>query len=152
MGVTKTETRELLMQRDSSLASAGKPVRSSVMPGGDSHRALMVAYFFPPLGGSGVYRALKFCKYLPAWGWKPLILCAHDPHYELRDESLLQDIPPGTAVYRLYSDILWHTRLCNWLDKQRLVWRLSLPIRNKFAFPDDKMGWAQRAYRQGLDI
>jgi len=37
---------------------------------------LLIFYYFPPAGGSGVQRGLKFAKYLPEFGFRPVILCA----------------------------------------------------------------------------
>lgn len=53
-------------------------------------RVLMVAYYFPPLGGIGSIRAMKFARYLPEWGWNPTILApAGSP--QRRDDSLVFD-------------------------------------------------------------
>jgi hypothetical protein len=53
-------------------------------------RVLMIAYYFPPLGGIGSIRAAKFAQYLPAWGWSPTIVTpANAPHPE--DPSLEHD-------------------------------------------------------------
>ncbi|MBI4492006.1 MAG: hypothetical protein HY690_04365, partial [Chloroflexi bacterium] len=35
---------------------------------------LFVAHSFPPVGGSGALRALKFTRYLPSFGWRPVVL------------------------------------------------------------------------------
>ena len=42
-------------------------------------RVLVIAFIYPPLGGSGVQRTLKFCKYLPEFGWQPYVVCGDDP-------------------------------------------------------------------------
>jgi len=85
--------------------------------------ALFVSYFFPPLGGPGVYRPLKFCKYLPAWGWDTVVVSAQALQLSIHDDSLIKEIPPQTCVYRLKSEIPWHTIACEWLGHQRLGWR-----------------------------
>jgi glycosyltransferase involved in cell wall biosynthesis len=61
-------------------------------------RLMLVAYAFPPVGGVGVQRALKFVKYLPKHGWKTTVLTAANPSAPLRDEKLCDDIPRGTNI------------------------------------------------------
>ncbi len=64
---------------------------------------LIVAYDFPPLRTSGVYRPLKFAKYLPDFGWRPIILTVSNYAGEQMDESLLEDLPGSAKIYRAYS-------------------------------------------------
>ena len=67
-------------------------------------KVLMIAYAFPPMGGSGVQRTLKFAKYLPDFGWEPIILTASQALMEQQGEtdySLLDDIPAAAAVHRI---------------------------------------------------
>ena len=63
-------------------------------------RLLVVAFFFPPAGGGGVQRTLKFCKYLPESGIDVHVLAPDDPKWLVRDEGLLEAIPPETTVHR----------------------------------------------------
>ncbi len=65
-------------------------------------KVLFIAYFFPPLGGSGVQRSLKFVKYLPRFGWEPTVLTQSGSGY-IRDETLLEEIPPGIHIQRAFS-------------------------------------------------
>jgi glycosyltransferase involved in cell wall biosynthesis len=69
--------------------------------------ALMITYYFPPLGGSGVQRSAKFVKYLPHEGWKPVVLTVR-PNWRNSleqglDHSLLADIPEQVEVIRSRS-------------------------------------------------
>nr|HDO80708.1 hypothetical protein [Candidatus Bathyarchaeota archaeon] len=68
-------------------------------------KVLIVSYEFPPLGGIGVQRVLKFVKYLPQYGWQPVVLTPKSPQYwvNLIDESLLSEIPKEAKVYRTFS-------------------------------------------------
>ena len=61
---------------------------------------LMIAYQFPPMGGSGVQRTTKFVKYLPDFGWNPVVLTRSIDRMKLRDNSLLSEIPDGTRIIR----------------------------------------------------
>lgn len=63
-------------------------------------KALIVTYYWPPSGGSGVQRWLKFVKYLPAFGCKPYIFTPANPSFAVRDESLQGDVPPDAEVIR----------------------------------------------------
>src|SRR5262245_46696232 len=68
---------------------------------GDSKRALMVAYHFPPEGtSSGVLRTLKFCKYLPAYGWTPHVLTLRERAYPVTDNRLLAQVPANAVIHR----------------------------------------------------
>ncbi len=60
-----------------------------------ARRVLMVAYFFPPMGDGGVFRSLKLARYLPEFGWEPVVLCGEAADYWVRDESLLAELPSG---------------------------------------------------------
>ncbi len=63
----------------------------------------MIAYYFPPAGVSGIYRTIRFLKYLPACGWRPVILTLRPDAYEAgepRDDSLLEQLPLDTITIR----------------------------------------------------
>jgi len=68
-------------------------------------KVLMITYFFPPLGGSGVQRTLKFAKYLGEFGWQPVVLTKKQKQqwYKAYDETLAAEIPPHLEVFRAYS-------------------------------------------------
>ncbi len=55
---------------------------------------LVIAYYFPPMGLSGVQRTMKFVKYLPEFGWRPIVLTAGETPYYAHDESLLDELAP----------------------------------------------------------
>ncbi|MFZ1682766.1 MAG: glycosyltransferase [Candidatus Zixiibacteriota bacterium] len=64
---------------------------------------LIVAYDFPPRSTSGVYRPLKFAKYLPEFGWRPVILTVSNYPHDIIDETLVAELPECAAVYRAHS-------------------------------------------------
>ena len=67
-----------------------------------SLRLLLITYYWPPSGGAGVQRCLKFARHLPHFGIEPTVLTV-DPAqaaYPVRDESLVHDVPPGLRVIR----------------------------------------------------
>ena len=66
-------------------------------------RVLMAAYYFPPLSGSGVFRSLKFAKYLPQFGWQPTVISTDRPPnvWKFEDESQTEEIPADIEVVRI---------------------------------------------------
>ena len=102
-------------------------------------RVLIVAYHFPPqAGSSGLLRSLKFCRYLPEFGWSPTVLTIHPRAYERTDSSQMGEIPADVSVIRAFG-----------LDSQR---HLSLGGRylNASALPDRWVTWLGGAIPEGL--
>jgi len=63
-------------------------------------KVLIISYYWPPSGGSGVQRWLKFTKYLPKNNWQPIIYTPENPYFEVKDEALLKDIPSKIDVWK----------------------------------------------------
>lgn len=63
-------------------------------------RVLIITYYWPPSGGSGVQRWLKFAKYLPEFGWQPVIYTPENPDFAIQDLSLVKDIPANCEVIK----------------------------------------------------
>jgi hypothetical protein len=53
---------------------------------------LVITYYWPPSGGPGVQRVLKFCKYLPEFGWEPIVLTVKDGDFPIADDSHTHEI------------------------------------------------------------
>ena len=64
-------------------------------------RVLLIAFYFPPAGGGGVQRALKFCRYLPEFGVDVDVLAPDDPKWVAVDTPLMDEIPEATVVHRV---------------------------------------------------
>jgi len=62
-------------------------------------KVLIIAYYFPPMGFSGVQRTVKFAKYLREFGWEPVILTTNPPDFYAFDETLEKDVQDLT-IYR----------------------------------------------------
>ena len=77
-------------------------------------RVLIISYYWPPTGGSGVQRWVKFAKYLPSEGWQPVIYTPENPEQLAVDESLAAEVPEAAEVvktriiepYELYKKLL----------------------------------------------
>lgn len=63
-------------------------------------RVLVITYYWPPAGGSGVQRWVKFCKFLPSEGWQPVIYTPLNPEISSVDETLLAEIPAEAEVVK----------------------------------------------------
>jgi len=130
-------------------------------------KVLIITYYWPPAGGAGVQRALKFAKYLPEFGWEPVILTVENPDSPVDDTSLLNDIPKGIKVYKtkslepfeLYKKFIGKksdSKIPNdvLLNKKNLSLkdRLAQWIRLNLFIPDAKIGWKKYAVKKGLEI
>ena len=77
-------------------------------------RVLIISYYWPPTGGSGVQRWVKFAKYLPSEGWQPVVYTPENPEQLAVDASLEADIPAEAEIikthitepYELYKKFL----------------------------------------------
>ena len=61
-------------------------------------KVLIITYYWPPSGGIGVLRCLKFAKYLTSFGWEPIIFTAENAHYPSFDYTNVSDIPADLTV------------------------------------------------------
>ncbi len=110
----------------------------------------MIAYYFPPIGGSGSLRPLKLAKYLPLFGWRPVILTVKNPDwYYADDPDLLTELPDEARVVR--SRMIrsaWLYRVLN-----PLRWgRMDRIIRRFLVHPDDQIGWLPFAYSSVMGL
>lgn len=63
-----------------------------------TRRVLFISYQFPPVGGAGVQRPVKFIKYLPEFGWEATVLTVANPSVPVYDESLLKELPSDLRI------------------------------------------------------
>jgi glycosyltransferase involved in cell wall biosynthesis len=118
-------------------------------------RLLVVAYYFPPMGLSGVQRIARFVKYLPEFGWRPEVLTVDPAGYFAYDASLLDELTArGIPIHRTGS--LDPTRL---FGRRRVVRLPDEPTRRRFSawshwlfVPDNKIGWMPAALRRGRQL
>jgi len=118
---------------------------------------LIIAYYFPPSGGPGVQRVLKHIKYLPQFGWNPIIYTVKDAQYPAYDYSLVDELPKDIMVYRskIFEPYNFYRKIVgiknsdpvdvNIIKKvgQKLTWKekFSEFIRATFFIPDARMFW-----------
>ena len=122
------------------LARPIKPlIAKSLVPSEKS--VLIVAYHFPPhAGSSGFLRSVKFARYLPDYGWKPMILTTSPGAYERLDYGPLKDVPVCVPIHRAPA-----------LDTKR-----HLSVRGRYprmiALPDRWVSWTLTAVPAGLRV
>jgi len=102
-------------------------------------KVLMIAFHFPPqTGSSGQLRTLKYCRYLPEFGWDAFVLVPHPRAYDKLDEKSVDRIPKNTRVIRSFA-----------LDAKRHLSVLGRYPRY-LALPDRWIGWVLGAVPAGL--
>ena len=120
-----------------------------------TRRVLVFAYYFPPMGLSGVQRTAKFLKYLPRYGWESTVVTCRPHGYFAYDDSLLREVEEaGITIHRTAS---WDpTRLFGkraTVGMPRESVRKGLSALSQWVFvPDNKVGWMRPALGQALDI
>ena len=139
-------------------------------------RVLIIAYYWPPAGGSGVQRWVKFSKYLPSQGWQPVVYTPLNPEITSVDETLLADIPAEAEViktrivepysaYRMIMGSKQSTDMKTLMNDGKtaatggevnpinndgrlsLKKRLSLFIRGNFFIPDPRVWWVRSSVK-----
>ena len=118
-------------------------------------RVLIITYYWPPSGGSGVQRWLKFVKYLREFGYEPVVYTPANPEFMDFDHSLAKEIPEGTevikrAIFEPYSLYKFITGKRGERLKPGFIGKtggLSLFIRSNFFVPDPKRFWIKPSVR-----
>lgn len=119
-------------------------------------RVLVITYYWPPAGGSGVQRWVKFSKYLPSCGWQPVIYTPQNPEMQSVDYTLEADIPPEvqvvkrpiTEIYSIYRKLTGKAASqsqVNMVNAGKKSWkqRLMMAIRGRFFVPDPRVSWVK---------
>lgn len=125
-------------------------------------KVLIITYYWPPAGGGGVQRWLKFVKYLPEFGWQPIVVAPENAEYPLIDDSLSKDIPEGIEVikvpiwepYHLFKVITGKKREekvnTGFLfddRKKGFIEKLSLWLRGNLLIPDPRVFWVRSVFK-----
>lgn len=121
-------------------------------------RVLVIAYYWPPSGGSGVQRWVKFVKYLPAQGWQPVVFAPQNADYPSLDPSFQAEVPASVEVLRgpIWEPYAAYRKLTGAkstevteISSGKKTWkqRLSLWIRANLFVPDPRVGWVRPSVR-----
>ncbi len=130
-------------------------------------KALFITYYWPPAGGPGVQRVLKFVKYLPEFGWKPIVLTVKDGDYSAVDNSLINEIPENCKIYKtrtlepfnLYKkftgqkeDSKISTNVLIARENESIKKKLARWVRFNMFIPDARVGWIPFLIYNGMKI
>jgi glycosyltransferase involved in cell wall biosynthesis len=127
-------------------------------------KVLIITYYWPPSGGAGVQRWLKFSKYLPEFGWQPVILTV-DPEYAaypVTDLSLVTDLPETVQVhktpsinyfsfYKKNKSNIPSAGFANNLDNT-FKGKFLRFVRGNFFLPDPRKGWNNYAFKKACGL
>ncbi len=120
-------------------------------------KVILITYYWPPAGGPGVQRWLKFVKYLPEFNIDPVVFVPENPNYPIVDESLLSEVPVDVTIikhpikepYKLAS--LFSKKKSKTISKgiitdakkQSLIEKILLFVRGNFFIPDARVAWVK---------
>lgn len=117
-------------------------------------KVLIITYYWPPAGGPGVQRWLKFVKYLPEFDVEPVVYIPENPHYPIQDTSLMEEVPEGISIYK--QKVFEPYRLAGLLSPKKtkrissgiiktkdpsVLEKAMLWIRGNFFIPDARKYW-----------
>ncbi len=121
-----------------------------------TNKILIITYYWPPAGGPGVQRWLKFVKYLPDFGWKPTVFIPENPSYPIVDETLAKEVSADLEIIRTK---IWEPyQLAEFFGKdnkkfkagqfdvgKNQSWKskLSIWVRGNFFIPDARVFWVK---------
>ncbi len=106
-------------------------------------KVLIIANQFPPMGGSGVQRSVKFVKHLRSFGYEPVVFTREVGNMPLKDETLLNDVPKGVKIYRTKP---WE------LPEMKGIFRIPGKVLGKFIIPDTARFWMEFSKKKALDV
>lgn len=130
-------------------------------------KVLVITYYWPPSGGPGVQRVLKFIKYFPEFGWEPIVLTVDKGNYPSIDESLVHEIPSACKVYKtkafepfdLYKTLSGKTKnesiptfVLNKSESDSIFDKAVKWMRANVFVPDAKTGWINYIIKEGQRI
>lgn len=128
-------------------------------------KILIISYYWPPGGGAGVQRILKFVKYLPSNGFKPYVVTvdAEKASYPVIDNSLNAEVPAEAEIYRtdtfepfgLYSKVVGKKSIPTGFSNESepgLLQKMSRFIRGNFFIPDARRGWINFAFNEACRL
>ncbi|WP_452596552.1 glycosyl transferase family 1 [Pontimicrobium sp. MEBiC01747] len=122
----------------------------------DKKKVLIITYYWPPAGGPGVQRWLKFVKYLPDFNIEPIVYCPENPNYPLIDKSLITDVAKDLTVikqpikepYKIASIFSKKSKTISKgiipvEKKQSFIEKAMLYVRGNFFIPDARKNWVK---------
>ena len=128
-------------------------------------KVLVITYYWPPSGGAGVQRWVKFIKYFKNQNIDPYIISV-DPDfasYPVIDKSLINDIPENTNVYLTKTNEPYsfykkinnnQTPYAGFANEGRpnFLQKIARFVRGNFFIPDSRKGWNDFAYKKAVKV
>lgn len=133
----------------------------------NSEKVLFISYLFPPVAGGGVQRSSKFVKYLPEFGWTPIVLTVKEPYDFYRDDEMMKDVTGKCIIEKSYSvePMKWvrkflkkksQVRLQNdskaSINKKTLKPGILVKLKTYILFPDNEILWLPFAVVKGIKL
>jgi len=123
-------------------------------------KVLIISYYWPPAGGVGVLRCLKFSKYLRKFGWEPIVYAPSNASYLLSDHSNVKEIPHGIEIlkfpiwepFKLFK-LLSGRKMDDPSDpvhvtqKKSFIDNFAIWVRGNFFIPDARCRWINPSVR-----
>tara|TARA_B110000027_G_scaffold133808_1_gene163397 strand:- start:74 stop:1354 length:1281 start_codon:yes stop_codon:yes gene_type:complete len=120
-------------------------------------KVLIITYYWPPAGGPGVQRWLKFVKYLPEFGIEPIVYCPQNPNYPIIDTSMVSEVSSKLEVIQKpinepykWAQLVSKSKtsklskgIINGEKKQTILEKILLFIRGNFFIPDARVSWVK---------
>jgi len=118
-------------------------------------RVLIITYYWPPSGGGGVQRWLKFAKYLPKFGWEPIIYTPKNPDFEIQDHTLNSGVSEEITIlkrpiwepFKAYRLLMGKNAIQNQgvveKSSKSIFSKLAIWIRGNYFIPDARVFWVR---------
>jgi glycosyltransferase involved in cell wall biosynthesis len=114
---------------------------------GNTNKVLFISYAFPPMGGGGIFRIVKFVKFLPEFGILPRVLTVENHFHPYNDETLLKQIPSEVEVTRInYNEPALWAKNRFWQSFLNNIW---YPW---FSISDKRIPWKSSAVKKAVEI
>ncbi|MES2544755.1 MAG: glycosyltransferase family 4 protein [Bacteroidota bacterium] len=109
----------------------------------DIKKVLIITYYWPPAGGPGVQRWLKFVKYLPDFGIQPIVYVPENPTYPIIDEGLLDEVTEKTIIIKrkIMEPYQWAFIFSK--NKTKKISSGIIPNQKKQSFLEKSMLWVR---------
>lgn len=126
-------------------------------------KVLIISYYWPPSGGSAVIRWLKFSKYLPEYGWQPIVFTPLNPEAPFQDEKLEKDIPIEAEIiktkiwepynlFKIFSGVKKKDKIqVGFLSEKKkpsLMSKIGVYIRGNYFIPDARCFWIKPSIKK----
>lgn len=129
-------------------------------------KVLIITYYWPPAGGPGVQRWLKFATYLPSFQFKPIVYIPENPSYPIKDPTLSEEIPDNLEIishpirepYAIANKVSGNKSkviskgIIEHSSKQGIIQKALLFARGNFFIPDARVGWVAPSVKYLLEV